>query len=249
VYSPELPQTTPAPHPEPDPQSWTLGLPIFHLESQIPLYRVDRNGPRSPVYFSRDSDAVDKNGLLRRIRNRFSDHWININNQQYGVLYTSLSEYGCCRETILRFTTFRRVSALGRIPAEDSTVSIDDRRISSIKCKHPLNLVDLTGAKLAWLNADGRLNDGDYSLTRQWSKAFWTFPQDVHGIYYRSRLDPSCLCVALYEDEDLRTNLSYDVVTDSIRTWNNFPELLNRYGFEQDSPELDSAYSLQEPEE
>jgi hypothetical protein len=49
------------------------------------------------------------------------------------------------------------------------------------------------------LGADGRLVTGDYRIAQQWSRALWAHPQQPDGITYRSRHDPSMICVALFD--------------------------------------------------
>lgn len=85
------------------------------------------------------------------------------------------------------------------------------RRLAEIQPKRELTLVDLTGAGLTKLDADGRLLTGDYSLAQRWSAAFFGHPERPDGIYYRSRYDPERFCLALYErDIELEATQIWD---------------------------------------
>ena len=73
------------------------------------------------------------------------------------------------------------------------------RGLARIESNRPLRLVDLTGAGLARLGADERLCAGDYDVAQRWALALFRHPERPDGLYYRSRHDPSRLCIAIYE--------------------------------------------------
>jgi hypothetical protein len=63
-----------------------------------------------------------------------------------------------------------------------------------------LRFVDLIGAGLRRLGADGRLTAGDdRSLSQRWSLALYHHPERPDGLLYRSRHDQSRVSVAIYD--------------------------------------------------
>lgn len=72
-----------------------------------------------------------------------------------------------------------------------------DDPLSEFRSERHLRLVDLTGPGLARLGADARLFAGDHGQARQWSRAFYSHPDRVDGIYYPVRHDPSRVAAAV----------------------------------------------------
>lgn len=159
----------PGPHPEP---------PDDLAQRRLPLLRAERSWLRihrlihAPLFFGRSGN------------NRF-----DAPAREYGVLYAASDEHCAFIETFghatgVRFITATNVRAYG---------------LARVEISRPLSLVDLTGAGLAHLGADERLCAGDYAVAQRWSLALWQHPARPDGLYYRSRHDPSRLCVALYD--------------------------------------------------
>ncbi|MBW4697298.1 MAG: RES family NAD+ phosphorylase [Aphanocapsa lilacina HA4352-LM1] len=73
------------------------------------------------------------------------------------------------------------------------------RSISKLICLRPLRLVDIIGAGLARIGADGRLCTGDHRLAQRWALALWRHPDDIDGICYRTRHDLSQLCAVIFD--------------------------------------------------
>jgi RES domain len=109
--------------------------------------------------------------------------------QEYCLMYVAQNPEGAFIETFGANTGVRVIS--------NDELSL--RNISCLQSSHPLNLVDLTGAGLAKIGADGRLCDGDYQIAQRWALAFWQHPIQVDGIYYRARHDPSQYCAAIFD--------------------------------------------------
>ena len=146
-------------------------LPTVTVELGMAFYRVHQ-AQYSPIYFGRSG------------RSRF-----DAPEKEYGVLYMAQDEFCAFRETIGRFSRYRLISQ----------EVLQQRCLSEIRADSPLTLVDLTGAGLTHLDADGRLFTGDYKRAQAWGLAFYHHPAQPDGIYYRSRHDPSRFCLALYE--------------------------------------------------
>lgn len=73
------------------------------------------------------------------------------------------------------------------------------RDFSLIAPSRSLSLVDITGPGLPPIGADARLADGSYGVSQRWALAFHEHPDRPDGILYRSRHDPSRLCVAIFD--------------------------------------------------
>jgi hypothetical protein len=64
-----------------------------------------------------------------------------------------------------------------------------------------LRLVDVTlEGGLLRIGADARLFSADHAAAQPWSRALHNHPENLDGILYPSRLDPSRKAVALFED-------------------------------------------------
>jgi hypothetical protein len=139
-----------------------------------------------------------------------------------GIIYLGIDEYVAFRETIGRFSKYRLISG----------EELEKRRMSEVKSRRGLSLVDLTGKGLTLLDADARLLTGDYKIAQQWSKALQNHPSNPDGIYYRSRHDPSRFCLALYQirtSSTLKTINTYDCLSDEYV--NRLAAILEEYQY------------------
>lgn len=71
--------------------------------------------------------------------------------------------------------------------------------MSQLQSQRQLSLVDLTGSGLARIGADARLCNGEHRLAQKWALSLWSHPENVDGIYYRARHDPSRYCAAIFD--------------------------------------------------
>jgi hypothetical protein len=139
---------------------------------------------------------------------------------EYGVLYVAVDVQGAFVETFGR--------QIGRmIIAQEE---LEARALSSVVARRPLKLVDLVGSGLARIGADGRVATGDYSISQPWGLALYHHPEQPDGLLYRSRHDPSRVCVAIFDrvaDILIATSLGSlaDVTHEAL-----LAELLNTYG-------------------
>lgn len=62
-----------------------------------------------------------------------------------------------------------------------------------------IEMFDATGRNLSKLGTDAQLLTGDYPTTQLWARRLMDHPQQVGGILYRSRHDPTRLDVALFQ--------------------------------------------------
>ena len=96
------------------------------------------------------------------------------------------------------------------------------RSISQLSCSRCLKLVDISGPGVVHIGADARLATGDHRVAQIWSRALWSHPSQVDGIYYRARHDLSQVCAAIFE----RTKLTFDIVNTQNCTSRSFRETL-----------------------
>jgi hypothetical protein len=88
---------------------------------------------------------------------------------------------------------------------------VHDRAISEIKPMRKLRLVDITGPGAAWIGAAGEVSAGDHAISQNWSRALFSHPNHVDGIYFRCRHDLSRMSIALFDREpDLLQLVSYN---------------------------------------
>ena len=115
------------------------------------------------------------------------------------------------------------------------------RCLSTLTPNRDLRLVDLAGAGLTRIGADGRLTTGSYEISQAWSQALYRHSDRVDGLYYRSRHDLSKLCVALYdgrveladlEEQRVTADNLLDLAFDS-----KLQQFLDLYGYERDDAE------------
>jgi len=118
----------------------------------------------------------------------------------YGVLYLGRSPIGPFAETLLR------------IPAQREILwsNINQKRLAAFEVKRRLHLADLAGAGVAWFETtlariaedhDPITRPDAYALTQAISARVHG-TSDLDGILYRSRFDPSELCIALFARAD-----------------------------------------------
>lgn len=190
-------------HPLPPADLATRNLPTVTVDPSTALYRVHQ-AQYDPIYFGSSG------------RSRFDTP-----EREYGILYLAKDEFCAFRETIGRFSQYRLIS-------QDV---LKQRHLSKICAAVPLSLVDLTGAGLTQLDADGRLFTGDYKRAQAWGLAFYHHPTQPDGIYYRSRHDPSRFCIALYERTEpyLERADTYDFLDANFSL--RLVEILNHYQY------------------
>jgi hypothetical protein len=161
----------PGPHPDPPGDLDRHPLPLTTVHAGASWSRIYLLGV-SPKYF----DPSNK-------------HRFNSPGGEFGVLYAG-SDDRCAfveafgRNLGLRLVSMAELALRGR------------SRVEAIK---DLRLVDLTGPGLARIRADGRLTTGDYRVAQRWSLALHRHPDQPDGIMWRSRLDQSKTCFAVYE--------------------------------------------------
>jgi hypothetical protein len=161
----------PGPHPDPPAELLTRQLPISTAgHSWFRLHRADR----ACLFFG-------CTGL-----NRF-----DAPDGEYGVLYLGDTPHCCFVETYGRSDR-----ATHRIVTRQE---LTERRLSSVAFTRPLRLVDFSGHGLARIGADNRLGTGDYLVAQRWSRELRSHPDQPDGLLYRSRHDPSRLCLALFD--------------------------------------------------
>jgi hypothetical protein len=207
----------PTPHPLPKPSTWRE-LPVKVIQAYTPLYRIDESKYPSPIHFS------------KRNANRFSDPREIDNSNKYGVLYAALDYYASFREVVTRQTTYTIFNE-----------NLSEFKLSQIYCNRGLNLVDLTGAGLTWIDADARLNSGAYRVCQAWGLEFWQYSNQIDGIYYLSRFDPSHYCVALYSERVIEENdISYHIITENLANLGGLDRLLDYYKYSTEEEPLGS---------
>lgn len=127
---------------------------------------------RAPIFFGRSGD------------NRF-----DAPAGELGTLYLAADLPGAFIETFGQVTGIRAVTEL----------ELRRRCLSTVQSTRPVSLVDLAGAGLARLGADGRLAAGAHDLAQRWALALWRHPARPDGLFYRARHDPSRFSVALFD--------------------------------------------------
>jgi RES domain len=161
-------QEQPAPHPAPPSNLAVRELPIIEIQSS--WYRIHQTH-HGALFFGTSG------------RNRF-----DAPNQAYSAMYVALQPHGAFIETFGSQTGIRVIS--------EAELSL--RSMSRLETRRKLRLVDLTGAGLAKLGADGRLCTGNHHLAQQWAFELWQHPMQADGIYYRARHDLDQYCAAIF---------------------------------------------------
>ena len=167
------PSLGPGPHPDPPEDLAQRPLPILSVASGTIWYRLHPLVYEArPLYFGHGRE------------NRFAPP-----SEEYGVLYAGDSPHCAFIETFGRELGIRVVTE----------AVLHTYCLTEVRVLGALPLVDLTGARLRRLGADARLPHGEYGLTRRWSRAFWSHPEQPGGLAWHSRLDDDRLAIALFD--------------------------------------------------
>jgi hypothetical protein len=180
-------------------------LPIASLQVVATFTRVHRVG-RAAVHFSPGQD--------RPPFGRFGS-----GTGRFGVLYVALSFEGAFAETILH-NTVRQPIGLH---------AIIDRAVTTLVANRAIRLVDLCGPGLARLGLDAAIFSGPYEPCGLWADALHGHPDRPDGILYPSRHDPSEICAAVFERDDL----SFVPAAEAVPLGSRLTEvnrLMTRYG-------------------
>ena len=161
--------TKPGSHPAPPTHLASRKLPIARLVG--PWYRVHRVA-HGAIFFGKGH------------ANRF-----DAPAGEFGVLYIARTERGAFIETFGHDTGVRVLDQK----------ELAARGLSRIDVAKSLRLVDLRGAGLARIGADGELLTGGHALSRAWALALHEHPTAPDGIVYRARHDPSQVCAAIFD--------------------------------------------------
>lgn len=192
----------PGPHPLPPDDLANRNLPIVHHAGPwLRLYQLRHH----PLYFG-------SSGL-----NRFDDPL-----REFGVLYVG-ADIHCVF-----------IEIYGRVPGLRITLTytaVASYHLARVEASVALRLVDLTGPGLAQIGADERLCSGDYRIAQRWSRALWSHPERPDGILYRSRHDPSRLCVAIFDRAEASISSVRLGSLIEARHADLLQELLDAYGF------------------
>src|SRR6185437_2422344 len=111
----------------------------------------------------------------------------------FGVLYVALSFAGALVETLLRNPRRKMVNE----------AEIASRSASVLRCQRDLRLVWLHGAGLQVLGLDNAISTGPYEPCGAWADALFAHPTVPDGLGFRSRHDPDCMLLAIFERPDL----------------------------------------------
>lgn len=163
----------------------SIDLPIQEFPAGSIFYRIHHT-QYSPFYFpNRHNNPDHKPGY------RFDDP-----QADFGVMYMSCHKVGAFAETISRqffgeFTTNRVLF----------WQDYNDRRLTKIRTKQPISLVDLTsGPNLLRLGVDAQLSSSDdYSWTQRWARQLYDHRDEIDGIYFPARHAPETRSLALFE--------------------------------------------------
>jgi hypothetical protein len=188
--------------PHPKPPKDLFNRNLPLIQLQQPWFRIHQSR-YEPLYFGR------------------SGYRFNAPEQEYRILYIAQHEQGAFIETFGAKTGIQLIS--------NNELSL--RSISCLQNTRPLNLVDLTGAGLVKIGADGRLCDGDHQLAQRWALAFWQHPMQVDGIYYRARHDPSQYCAAIFDRASEDWHITQTLRCGSREFRGTLANILDRYEF------------------
>jgi hypothetical protein len=192
-----------APGPHPLPPADLAGRAVPLLETAGPFYRIHLL-EYSPLFFGRTG------------RYRF-----DAPGGEFGVLYAGRDAHCAFIETLGHNTGLRLVAS----------VDLRARGLARIESAWLLRLVDLTGAGLARLGADERLCAGGYAIAQQWALALAQHPEQPDGLCYRSRHDPTRLCVAIFEQAGVALSAHSVGSLASPDLADLLVDLLDTYGF------------------
>lgn len=196
----------PGQHPKPPDDLYKQDLPVGKVSG--PLWRICQDKYDEPLYFSSSGDY------------RFDSP-----EGEFGVCYLAKDLHGAFIEVFGRSIGVNLVSEQ----------ALECRLRVEVELARPLGLVDLTEDGLAKIGADNRLTGGgDYELSQSWALSLWNHPDEPDGILYRSRHDPSRLCVAVFDRaSEILTVGSTIGLTDS-RGWRELLTIITHYEFALD---------------
>ena len=131
---------------------------------------------------------------------RDSQYRFDSPDRSFGVLYAAFDLQTAFAESVLRDTP-QRSPAAGAVPIAWS--EIKRRAVVSLApgaANRPLRLVALSGAGLVAARTDNRIATvDDYSVTRQWARAFHDHPIQADGLLYMSRFLGDRQSVVLFD--------------------------------------------------
>jgi hypothetical protein len=166
-------------HPEPPDSLDAWELPL--VEVAPPWYRCHRTA-REAIFFN--------TGRIGRF---------NAPDGEYGVLYLGRDPFCAFIETFGQAMRRddRGLSVIGEYDLAERCLCCIDVKPG----RGPFRLVDLTGAGLARIGADNRLNTTttDRGLPQRWALALWRHPQRPDGLLYRVGHDPDRSGIALFD--------------------------------------------------
>ena len=172
--------------PQPPADFSSRSIPIYELNlSAAALYRIHRTA-FGPLFFNRRST----NSTVFRFDAAYGE---------FGVLYASPSFSACMVETVIR-DSFEK----GSLPLLIDQRDLDSRSISSLGLATPraVRLADFT-QPLFKLGGNGQIMTvGDYRIPNLWSSAIHAHPDNLDGIYFRSRFANE-VCVAIFDRVEL----------------------------------------------
>ncbi len=174
------PADIPGPHPDPSPDLPQRALPITDYSSA--LYRIHRL-KHAAKFFGRSRT-----------------HRWDAPHGEFGVMYTGATPFVSFAET---FLPAPGILAAITVSASGATVPVSGSMVAShglalVTPVEPLRCVDLRGAGLARIGADGRLTSGSHLLAQRWSLALYVHSSAPDGILYHSRRDPDDTALAIF---------------------------------------------------
>lgn len=190
-------------HPMPPSDFAERDLPLVQVERR--LFRISRKEYATPLYFGASGDC------------RF-----DAPDASFGVCYFAFDLPGAF------------IEVFGRSPGTNLVTmdALEARLLAEVELSRPLNAVDLTGEGLAKIGADNRLaGGGDYAVSQGWSAAIHAHPAAVDGLLYRSRHDPSRICLAAFSRCDDVFELGSQTGLTEGRLREGLGEVFELYGF------------------
>lgn len=126
------------------------------------------------------------------------------------------------------------VESYGRLDNKLRLVTEEELRLRCLTrliSRTSLRVVDLTAAGLRRLGADNRLCTGDYRVAQRWSAALHDHSDAPDGIRYRSRHDPSRICLALFDRAAKRLTVDRMGTLVEPRNTHVLAEIFDMYDF------------------
>ncbi len=166
----------------PPPPEWLseISLPIDEIQAGQVLHRVHRSS-LDPIFFGPGPDVPPTN--------RFDSA-----SGRFGVLYAGLTLRGALAETLVR-NPQRLMVAM---------TDIIGRSVSGLVSDRSLRIVRLYGSGLQTVGTDNSISTGPYEPCGLWSDALWDHPDRPDGLAYQSRHDSSEICLAIFENAEVR---------------------------------------------